>query len=296
MVWPCYVRSGKTVHCDNHSDLATILSSYHCGICTYGPGIDRACDVDWTCLAMSEALETHPGYIKYLVSLDMVIMHFSRVIRTMTFVSSYTTTTGVTLTDFIHTRNGVLCDKDTKRPGTKLPIISGLSRHTSKYKVEKVWNVGFTEQSDWNYPNPNYSRSRTEIYTTIVLLNPAQPFQLNRGKLFLDLDPSCRSTWLAPFTNCWNEFVLSNPCTTIDNLYVTADGVFYGSPSDHEDHYLLQGYAGVPLILSYFRDKISGIWSKLLNIGAMRKTDANVNVPSGTILFSGKRYHPNSTL
>ena len=113
------------------------------------------------------------------------------------------------------------------------------------------------------------------------MLNPAQPFQLNRGKLFLDLDPSCISTWLAPFVNCWSDFVLRNPSTIIDNLYVSASAVYYGSPTDNAVSHQLHGYAGVPLILSYFRDKISAIWSKLLNIGAMRKTDQNAHVPSG---------------
>ena len=276
MLWPCYNLGGKSVLCENISDLGTLLSRYQCGICSYEP--TEA--LSWPCLCLSEALDLHPGKYEFMAAMDMVIHHVHRVSSTCYHVSRHVMPSGTVLTNFTATGNGVLSSVCCRRVGNNLVLIAGRATHTAVYERRNYGGL-----CEWNYPKPNYARLRTATASLILLLNPTQELDLNCGRLFMDLHPAVSSTWLTPFASSWSAFALRNPRMSISTLYMTADGVYFGSPTDNTNSYRLSGYHGLPLLLSYFRDRLADLYSQILVTGAMRATDVEANVPNGMLLF-----------
>ena len=260
------------------------MEKYWCTVCTK----DSIRTMRWTCAAISENLDLHPGLLPFKSVLDMVVMHSAHVISTAVHVPEYTLPNGVILTNFYRTENGFLSDIDMVKPGSVAFFITGISRHTRPYT--RLLSEG--AMREWNYPNQQYGFIRTHVYSTILLLNPVQEINLNRGKLCLDIGTSTvnnvkvsPSLWLLPFSTCWSQFVERNPNTTIDTLFRTDTGIYYGSPSEDSEARRLSGYRGLPLLLHYFRNRIAKIISTILVTGRMRLTDKDAVVPSGISIF-----------
>ena len=272
ILWPCYNRSGKSVLCNNFSDLGTLLSHYQCGICAYEPNES----LSWPCLSLSESLDIHPGMHDYMAAMDMVIHHVHRVASTCYPVSRFVMSSGTVLTNFTATGNGVLSSVDCRRVGHNLVLIAGRAQHTTVYVRRNYGGM-----CEWNYPKPNFARLRTATASLILLLNPKQDLDMNCGRLFLNFNPTVKSTWLTPFVSSWSTFVLRNPKLVVTALYVTADGVYFGSPTDNAVSYRLSGYHGLPILLSYYRDRLATLYSSVLVTGAMRATDTEADVPHG---------------
>ena len=280
-VWRCHGFTNKKIYRESFAQLDSLLDKYWCAICK-----KDSPRMKWTCAAVSENLDLHPGFLPFQTVLDIVVLHSAHVISTAVHVSEYELPNGTVLSDFYHTENGFLSDADMLKPGSVAFFITGISRHTKPY-VRLLWDGAMRE---WNYPNHHYAFIRTHTYATILLLNPDQMINLNCGKLYLDIgvkeadEKQLRPTpslWLKPFSTCWSQFVARNPHVTVECLYRTDHGIYYGSPTDSPDSYQLSGYRGLPLLLQYYRNRIAKLISTILVTGRMRLSDKEATVPPG---------------
>ena len=259
-----------------------LLEKYWCTVCRK----DSLRTMKWTCAAISETLDLHPGLLPFKTVLDIVVLHSAHVISTAVHVPEYELPNGVIISNFYRTENGFLSDVDMLKPGSVSFFITGFTRHTRPY-VRMLWEGAMRE---WNYPNQRFGFIRTHTYATILLLNPDQDINLNRGKLYLDIgvhevdDKQLKPTpslWLHSFSTCWSQFVERNPHAIVDGLYRTDCGLYYGSPTDSPISHRLSGYRGLPLVLQYFRNRIAKIISTILVTGKMRLSDKDACVPFG---------------
>ena len=281
----CHGSRDKKIYRENLTQFSSLLDKYWCELCSK----DSLRTMRWTCAAISETLDLHPGILPFRTVLDIIVLHAAHVISTAVHVPEYELPNGVVLSNFYHTENGFLSDVDMLRPGSVTFYISGYSRHTKPY-TRLLWDGAMRE---WNYPNQHYAFIRTHTYATILLLNPDQELNLNRGKLYLDIgvknadEKQLRSTpslWLKPFSTCWSQFIGQNPHVTIDGLYRTDHGIYYGSPSDSPISHRLSGYRGLPLLLHYYRNRIAKLISTILVTGKMRLSDKDATVPPGILM------------
>ena len=277
-VWGCRNQTGKRSHRETFDNLDALFSKYMCTVCPKDPK-DPDVPMNWICAGVSESLELHPGFFDFRRTLDMIIYHVSHISSVAVAVNEYTLPNGIVLKKFYHTENGLLSDIDMRKPGSCSFLITGISRHSSVYT--RLQPEGALRS--WRYPNKQYSYIRTHTYATLLLLNPGQEINLNRGKLCLDMSKA--STWLISFSNCWSDFIDRNPKIIVTGLFITDNGLFYGSPSDSPVHHKLFGYSAVPIILQYFRDRIGHLVSQILVISKMKLTDTEATVPRGKILF-----------
>ena len=277
----CYSGVGKTCTRDQFEDIETVLSKYDCDYCTLAPD-ER---LSWLCAAVSEVLEMHPGYLDFGTSFDMLVMHAYHVTRSMEFVSSHTLSNGRVLKDFIVTDNGILTDTDLQKPGTKLFMITGYAKHSDLYKR---LNPGGWDNYTRRYPNPKYSGLRAMVFSFALLVNPDQERDLIRGKMALDFHPKVISPWCTVFLDCWNMFVDMNPCMKVLDLYRTADGLSYGSLTDHAVSEPLLSYRGLPLLLSHYHDRLSHYIRQIIILSKMKLTDVDADVPPGKLRFCEK--------
>ena len=120
--------------------------------------------------------------------------------------ASYTMSRGVTLFNFTQTRYGTLSDPDLKKPGNQLIFIVGQAQGSS------AWNtVDVCEGYSYKYPNPRWAGISTSFAALQLLLNPAQPRTICRGKMALDFSPKLTPTWLGSFLDTWSRFIQRNP-------------------------------------------------------------------------------------
>ena len=268
----CYTLMGKTTSRDNFDSVLAVMEKYFCNVCP----TDSAVKMDWLCATHSELLELHPGYLDFQTTQDMIILHAFHVIRNMKFVTGFTLPNGTVITNFIVTDNGILADNDLKKPGTKLFFVTGYAKHSDLYKLV---NAGeWSEHYTWNV---NYAGIRAKLFGFSLLLNPDQDRDLLRGKMALDFAPGILSDWCTAFLDCWQHFVTKNPCTKVTALYRTDTAVFYGSPSDHLDSYRLYGYAGLPLLLVNYHERLTYLVKRIIGVSKMTLKDKKTNVPSG---------------
>ena len=275
LVHPCINRTSKSVSLDRFSTLEMLLPMYQCGVCF----VSKPKKTEWLCAALSETLEIHPGFLPYALAADMVIMHSRRVVYTSTHIDAYTLPNGTVLKNFIHTENGFLSSYDNKCPGNYLFIVSGFAIHSSLYHVER--------EGAWDelvLTNSKFSALRSMVYSTILLVNPTQSIETNRGKMYLDLTPSVISDWLHAFLDTWNDFVRENPGVSVKSVYRTDTEVWYGSPSDHPDAVKLEGYPGLPVLLQYTRERMTDHFCWMFALIQMKTTDASKFVPSGKLI------------
>ena len=274
----CYSGIGKTFTRDSFADLEAVLAKYSCDFCP----IESTAKVNWPCAALSEILEMHPGYLDFGTSFDMLVSHARFVSRNMEYFAKYTMSNGTVLKNFIVTDNGFLADTDLTKPGTKLFMITGYAKHSSLYKrSEHVDWMGFS----WNYPNPKYAGIRAMTFSLALLINPAQERDLLRGKMALDFHPDILSDWCTVFLECWYSFVDSNPCTKVTEIYRTHTDLYYGSPTDHAVSHRLQSYNGLPLLLSYYHNRISSYIRQIVILSKQRLGDKDADVPLGKSEF-----------
>ena len=244
--------------------------------------------MEWLCASLSEVLEFHPGYLDFGTSFDMLVSHSHVVTRSMEFVPSHTLPSGAVLKNFIFTDNGFLADTDLKKPGTKMFVITGYAKHSNLYHR---LNPGDWFGFSWNYPNPKYSGIRAMVFSFALIVNPAQERDLLRGKMSLDFHPDILSPWCKVFLDCWHLFVDSNPCTKITDIYRTATGLFYGSPTDHAESYGLESYSGLPILLSFYHDRLAAIVRQIIIVSKQRVTDVDAHVPLGKLLSFVTIFH-----
>ena len=274
----CYAAVGKTFTRDSFETLGEVLAKYDCDSCPLATDAKP----EWFCAAQSEVLELHHGFMDFSTSFDMVIAHSFRVTANMVFVASHALDNGVTIKDFVVTDNGFLADTDLQKPGTKLFFVTGYAKHSKLYMRLNPGNwPGYT----WNYPNSNYAGVRAMLFTIALILNPAQERDMLRGKMCLDLNPTLLSTWCTTFLDCWNLFVDLNPCTKVTDIFLTSNGLYYGSPSDHSKHYPLLLYRGLPLLLTHYQGRISYYVRQLVILSKMRADDDDADVPAGMYLI-----------
>ena len=273
----CYSGIGKTFTRDEFEDIEAVLGKYLCDICPIAPDMK----MDWPCAALSEILELHPGYLDFGTSFDMLVSRARHVTRNMKYFATYSLQNGTVLKNFIVTDNGFLGDTDLKKPGTKMFVITGYAKHSNLYKRS---NPGGWLDYSWNYPNPKYSGIRAMVYTAALIVNPAQERDLLRGKMALDFHPDVLSDWCTVFLDCWYQFVDANPCTKVTSIYRTSTGLFYGSPSDHAVSHALRSYAGLPLLLSYYHDRIASYIRQIIILSKQRIGDVDAHVPAGMLL------------
>ena len=257
------------------------MAKYSCLLCPTGPSEKMV----WVCAGLSEVCDLHPGFMDYKTANDFVIMHLNRVTDTMEFITEYELPNGNVIENFIRTGNGFLSCRLLQRPGTHLFMIPGLSQHSDLYKRG---NVGCW--SEWTTLNTRYSGLRSMVFSTVLLLNPGQVNCIQQGKMSFDLDPKVISTWFIPFVNTWSHFVERNPNVTINGLYVTDVGLYYGSPTDMDESHMLVGYTGLPLLLQHYRSVLTRLMSKIMGVGKQKPTDANVWVPAGMFYFPNSFY------
>ena len=250
------------------------MDRYSCLLCPTGPKERMV----WTCAGTSEIVDLHPGFLDYRTASDFVIMHLDRITSTMEFVKQYTLPSGREITNFIRTGNGLLADRLIQRPGCHVYVIPGLSQHSDLYRRENIGGL-----KEWNYLNTRYSGLRAMVFSTVLILNPGQDNSLQSGKMSFDLEPKIMSSWFTPFVNSWSYFVERNPSVVINGLYVVDHGLCYGSPSDMEVSHRLHGYAGLPLLLQYFRSVFTRLLSKIMGIGKQKPTDPEAWVPLGKL-------------
>ena len=262
----------KSIGRDNFRTVADVIKQYFCNICPTEPGVR----MDWRCACNSELLEMHPGYVDFITSHDMLVLHCFHISLNMQFVAEYTLPNGTVLRDFIVTDNGILSDNDMKQPGTKLFMVPGFSKHSDLYKVAFPG-----EWAEHNHLNANYSGLRALVFSFVTIINPSQDRDIQRGKMSVDMDPRKLSKWCTAFLDCWQSFVNSNPRAQIKALYRTNDGVFYGSPTDHATSHLLYGYAGLPLLLNHYLGRISHYVKQLIALSKQSKKDKKAVVPPG---------------
>ena len=270
----CYVAIGKTCTRDAFTTLDAVLDKYQCDYCPASSDFGS----EWLCAAQAETMELHPGFLDFGTSFDMLITHSHHVTANMLYVASHTLKNGVTMKNFIVTDNGFLADTDLQKPGTKLFFVTGYAKHSKLYMR---LNPGAWPDYSWHYPNPNYAGVRGMVYTFTLILNPAQERDILRGKMSLDLDPSCLSDWCVVFLDCWNLFIELNPGTKVTDIYRTSTGLYYGSPTDHSQAHPLLLYRGLPLLLSYYQDRISAHVRQIIILSKMRLTDIDADVPAG---------------
>ena len=270
----CYTAIGKACTRDSFHDLAAVIAKYQCDYCP----IATAQRLEWLCAAHSENLELHPGFLDFATSYDMLIAHAHHVTKDMQFIASHVLDNGLVMKNFIVTSNGFLSDTDLQKPGTKLFIVTGYAKHSKLYMR---LNPGNWPEYSWNYPNPNYAGVRAMVFSLALIVNPAQERDLLRGKMCLDFAPSILSSWCTVFLDCWNQFVELNPCTKVTDIYRTATGFCYGSPSDHADSQPLLLYRGLPLLLNYYHGRISAYVRRIVILSKMRVDDEDADVPSG---------------
>ena len=277
----CYSGIGKACTRDSFEGIEAVLAKYLCDFCLAEPCTNFA-KLEWPCSALSEVLELHPGYLDFGTSFDMLVSHAYHVTLHMEYFKKYSLSDGTELQNFIVTDNGFLADTDLKKPGTKLFVITGYAKHSSLYKR---LNPGGWEGFSWNYPNPKYSGVRAMVYTIALILNPAQERDLLRGKMALDFHPDLLSDWCTVFLDCWHLFVDLNPCTKVTEIYRTADGLYYGSPTDHAVAHPLHSYNGLPLLLSHYHDRLSYYVRQIVILSKQRVDDVDAHVPAGMLQF-----------
>ena len=274
----CYVAVGKTCTRDAFDSIDDVLDKYQCDHCP----LAQESGLDWVCAAQSEVLELHPGFLDFRTSFDMLIAHAFHVTKNMKFIPTHAIGDGVTLKNFIVTDNGFLADTDLTRPGCKLFIVTGYAKHSKLYKT---LNPGDWLGYSWNYPNPNYAGIRAMVFACTLILNPAQERDLLRGKMAFDFGPAVLSDWCSIFLDCWNLFIELNPCTKVAEIYRTSAGLYYGSPTDHDQSYPLLLYRGLPLLLSHYQDRLAAFVKQIIVLSKMRASDTNADVPAGKLLF-----------
>ena len=263
---------GKSTSRDSFGTLTEIVNKYSCGYCPTGPSEQ----MDWICLVNSETMDLHPGFFDYVTARDMITQHAAHISKNMTYVAEYTLPNGTKIKDFIYTDNGMLSTVDMKRPGTKLIMIPGFSKHSDLYKI---YYPG--EWAEKRYLSKNYASLRATMFTFALMLNPMQDRDLTRGRMYLDFAPGVLSSWCLPFLDCWNLFIEMNPGTKNVCLYMTDDKVYYGSPTDHSSAIRLYGYPGLPLLLLHYQGRLTETVKSLISLTKQRLTDADANVPLG---------------
>ena len=195
----CYTAMEKTICRDNFRTVAAVMEKYYCDICPLDPDVRNT---TWRCAVGSEALELHPGYMDFLTSHDMLVLHCYHVSNNMQFVPEFTLPNGTIMRNFITTNNGILSDNDMRRPGTKLFMIPGFSKHSDLYKTAFPG-----EWAEKNYINKNYSGLRAMVFSFVTIVNPSQDRDLMRGKMSIDMDPRKLSKWCTAFLDCWQCFI-----------------------------------------------------------------------------------------
>ena len=268
----CYTSMEKSTSRDTFGTLSEVVEKYLCGYCPNGLGEQ----MDWICLVNSEVMDLHPGYFDYVTAREMITLHAAHVSATMKYVTEYTLPNGAVIKDFFYTDNGMLSCVEMKRPGTKLIMIPGYSKHSDLYKV---YYPG--EWAEKRYLSKNYASLRATMFSFALILNPMQARDLTRGRMYFDFAPGVLSTWCLPFLNCWSSFIKANPGTKNVCLYMADDKVYYGSPTDHSTAVRLYGYSGLPLLLFHYQGRLTEIMKSLISLTNQKLTDVDANVPLG---------------
>ena len=281
---PCYGAMDTILDSDETLALFDLMERYMCDACPKEPRGVSSEPFAWQCASVSEVLECHPGYLTFVVSRDMMVLHLQRIQHESEFVPDFVLSNGTVIRNFIRTKKGVLANTAVKTPGTELIFVTGNSKHSDLYKTA----AGFHHSDGTNttrFMNENYSMIRSTACATAWLLNPTQRCTLQMGRFSFDLNPRTLAIWATGFLNLWADFVYYNRGTSVTELYMTDDGVCLGSITDATDAQRLCSDSGLPLLLQYYRDILAKHIGRLLAMAKMRPGESHV-VPEGSIQIS----------
>ena len=276
---PCFGAMDTILDSDETLALFDLMEKYMCDACPKEPKSVSSEPFAWQCVSVSEVMECHPGYLTFVHSRDMMVLHLQRIQHESELVPEFVLTNGTVIRNFIRTKKGVLANTAVKTPGTELIFVTGNSKHSDLYKTA----AGFHHSDGTNvtrFVNENYSMVRSTACATAWLLNPKQRCTLQMGRFSFDLHPRILSDWATGFLNLWADFVYYNQGVSVTELYMTDDGVCLGSITDAPDSQRLYSSAGIPLVLQYYRDVLAKHIGRLLAMAKMRPGDSPI-VPEG---------------
>ena len=280
---PCFGAMDTILDSDETLALFDLMEKYMCDACPKDPRSATSEPFAWQCVSVSEVMECHPGFLTFVLSRDMVVLHLQRILHESEYVTEFVLTNGTVIRNFIRTKKGVLANTAVKTPGTELIFVTGNSKHTDLYKTA----AGFHHSDGTNttrFMNENYSMVRSTACATAWLLNPQQRCTLQMGRFSFDLAPQVLSDWATGFLNLWADFVHRNQGVSVTELYMTDDGVCLGSITDATDSQRLYSSAGLPLVLQYYRDVLARHIGRLLAMAKMRPGESPI-VPAGNDNF-----------
>ena len=249
--------------------LDALIARFTCSTCL----LDPTQRLNWQCVAVSETMDCHPGFMPFSTARDMMVLHCQSILYSSEYISEYVMFNGTKLRKFVRSDFGILSDVAMNGPGTQLIFVTGNSKHSD---VTIVLDGRRTL-------NPNFAAIRSTFRSMVLLLNPLQAINLQMGRLGFDLGPKVLSAWCSPFLNSWADFIIQNPGVCIEELYMSAQGLNYGSPSLMARTHLLTSENGMPIILQYFRDALAKHFSKILALARLGSEDG-LPLPKGEYL------------
>ena len=267
---PCYAQMDYSADESVALPLDQLMAQFTCTNCPISPPLQ----VRWACAAASNVVDCHPGFFTFTVARDFMVLHVQAKLYESEYIPKYQLSTGAMVKKFVRTNTGLLCDIALQSTGTLLVFITGNSKHTSLYRVVDGKNV----------LNPQYSAMRSSFRAMLILTNPGQSCTLDMGRLGFDMNPKVLSLWASPFYNAWADFSYRNPGMEVTELYMTANGLRYGSESRSVRSFLLYDDTMLPLVLQYYRDILAKHIGRILAIGKMKRSD-NYKVPKGMFLY-----------